>query len=137
MNWKVLIVLSFLMSVACGRQDLFIPEGNPATGKIVFSNYKCYSCHKVQGESFPAPSAITPTFVPFGQGEIGTRAYIMESIIAPSHRFAIPRPPAGQTSNEQNIQVGSRSRMKDYSKEMSVKEMLDLVAYLESLQKSK
>jgi len=134
MNWKLFTVLSLFFLANCSNQELFIPDGNPATGKIVFSNHQCYSCHEVEGENYPAPTAITPTYVSFGQGEIGSRAYLMESIIAPSHRFASPRPPAGQSVNDQNIRSGAKSRMRDYSKEMTVREMLDLVAYLESLE---
>ena len=136
MNWKFFLALSFLILAACGSQSLYIPDGNPATGKIVFSNYRCYSCHDVKGESYPAPSAITPTYISFGQGDIGSREYLMESIIAPSHRFAIPRPPVGQKYSDQNIRSGTRSRMRDYSNEMTVREMLDLVAYIESLEQA-
>ena len=133
---RLFFAFCLLTLAGCGSgETLFIPDGNPMAGKIVFSDPKCYSCPEVEGEDFPSPSAISPTFVSVGKGSIGTRAYLVESIIAPSHRFATPRPPAGQSVDQKNILVGSRSRMKDFSAELSVREMLDLVAYLESLNK--
>jgi len=62
------------------------------------------------------------------------RLYLLESIIAPSHQFAQPRPPAGQTSSEQNIKAGTRSRMSDYSEQLTVRELCDLVSYLDTIQ---
>jgi hypothetical protein len=134
MNWKMLAAVFLLAFAACSSQEFFIPEGSPMAGKVVFSEHRCYACHEVKGEDFPAPSAIPSTFVSFGPGEFKSREYLMESVIAPSHRFALPRPPRGQTAGEENIKSGNKSRMANYSDTLTVREMLDLVAYLESVQ---
>lgn len=129
-----LISLLLLVS-SCGGESFYFPEGDAEAGKQVFAELKCYACHEVVGEDYPDPSAITPTFVPLGAtGEQKPRLYLVESIIAPSHQFAQPRPPAGQTSSEQNIKAGTRSRMSDYSEQLTVRELCDLVSYLDTIQ---
>jgi hypothetical protein len=134
---RMLFSLIFLLIAlsSCGGESFYFPEGDAEAGKQVFTELKCYACHEVVGEDFPDPSAITPTFVALGAtGEQKPRLYLVESIIAPSHQFAQPRPPAGQTSSEQNIRAGTRSRMSDYSEQLTVRELCDLVSYLEAIQ---
>ncbi len=131
-----LILLPIALS-ACGGESIHFPQGDVQAGKQVFTELKCYSCHEVIGEDYPDPSAITPTLGALGAtGEKKPRLYLVESIIAPSHQFATPRPPAGQMTRDQNIQSGTRSRMSDYSEQLTVRELCDLVAYLESIQGS-
>jgi hypothetical protein len=86
------------------------------------------------GDVYPDPSAITPTFVTLGPPLKKSRPYLVESIIAPSHHFAEPQPPAGQTVAVENLKSGTKSRMTDYSDKLTVRQLLDLVAYLEHLQ---
>ena len=118
----------------CGGEMLHLPEGDPVAGRAVFEQFQCYGCHNVVGDSFPDPSAVTPTFVALGGGPAKSRAYLVESIIAPSHRFAKPQPPPGRTAGELNIRTGSGSRMMDYSDAMTVRQLFDLASYLETLQ---
>ncbi len=123
--------------MACSNESpsLFLPEGDAVAGRAVFSQFECYTCHEVKGDQFPAPTVITPTYVTLGAvSESRSRAYLAESIIAPSHRFATPRPPDGKTAGDVNIMSGNISRMTDFSDRMTVRQLLDLTTYLESLQ---
>jgi len=130
------VVAASLVLVACSKETLFLPDGDAGAGKAVFTQYQCYGCHEVKGDSFPAPTAITPTFVAIGAiGAPKTRTYFVESIIAPSHQFAIPQAPAGQSTGDNNIKMGSRSKMTDFSDQLTVRQLFDLVAYMEKLQK--
>lgn len=130
-------ILLLLALSACGGETVHFPEGDAKAGKQVFTELKCYSCHEVIGEDYPDPSAITPTFVPLGAtGEVKPRLYLVESIIAPSHQFAQPRAPEGQAAGDENIKAGTRSRMTDYSEQLTVRELCDLVSYLASIQGS-
>lgn len=124
-----------ILATACQGPTMYLPDGDPAAGKVVFEQSQCYGCHLVEGASFPEPTAITPTFVTLGKtGRQLTRPYLIESIIAPSHSFATPQPPEGEVAGDRNIRSGQRSRMTDYSDQLTVKELFDLVAYLEDLQ---
>jgi hypothetical protein len=121
--------------VGC-TETAYLPEGDPVAGKAVFEQLGCWECHEVVGGNYPDPSAIPPTYVALGSGE-GTqsRMFLMESIIAPSHQFARPSAPAGGAAGVENVKIGSKSRMADYSESLTVRELFDLVSYLEQLQR--
>lgn len=124
-----------LASVACGDDELFWPPGNAESGKVVFEELRCYSCHEVKGAEFPAPSAITPTYVPLGAtGKQHSRNYLLTSIIAPSHQFAEPSPPPEVKAGPENVMSGERSRMSDFTDRLTIRQLIDLVAYLQYLE---
>jgi mono/diheme cytochrome c family protein len=129
----LLVSMTVLGLGGCGSEALYLPEGDPVAGRAVFEQFQCYGCHEVVGDSFPAPSAITPTFVALGGAPAKSREYLVESIIAPSHPFAMPQPPPGRTAGDINVRTGVGSRMMDYSDSMTVRQLLDLAAYLETL----
>ncbi|UCF39021.1 MAG: c-type cytochrome [Acidobacteriota bacterium] len=134
MTARLIALLPILLLLGCAEERLFLPDGNAVAGKQAFTDMQCYACHEVPGEDYPAPSAITPTFVDLDAERLEqTRHQLVESIIAPSHRFAAPEPPEGETAGDLNIRSGTKSRMSDYSDRMTVGQMLDLVAYLEEL----
>src|SRR5262245_28651888 len=41
-----------------------MPAGDPAAGRRVFVDFKCYACHAVRGEQFPLPPGATATAGP-------------------------------------------------------------------------
>ena len=135
------IVGALVLAVGCGP-SLYLPEGDAEAGRKAFAALECHHCHSVLGEDFPAPVADPP--VPFVLGspmEKKSRQYLAESIIAPSHRFAKPRPeiiydspPVIVERKYENIKEGEKSRMGDFDDAMTVGEWFDLVAYLDSLQ---
>ena len=116
MRSKILpILVLFLLMVGCS-ETAYLPEGDPVAGRMVFEQLACWECHEVVGDDFPDPSAIPPTYVALGARE-GTksRSFLMESVIAPSHQFASPSPPQGEAVGDENVRIGTRSRMTDYS----------------------
>lgn len=130
-----------LLAAACspGGAELYVPEGEAEAGREVFAALECHSCHRVLGEDFPAPTAEPPVPVPLGSPmNKKSRQYLAESIIAPSHRFA--KPPdliIGLNILEQeyeDIEEGGVSRMGFFNDALTVREWVDLVAYLDSLQ---
>lgn len=134
---KIPTLLLLVPLLGCTSYDL--PEGDAAAGRVAFEEMQCYTCHLVEGEDFPEPTAEPPVSVVLGSSENQkSREYLAESIIAPSHRFA--RPPAEMIASEpplyvqdeyENIKEDSQSRMGDYSEAMTVRQWLDIVAYLE------
>jgi mono/diheme cytochrome c family protein len=107
-----------------------VPAGDAAVGKQVFEKMQCFSCHTVRGQRFGDPSQN-----PGGIGPDLTAAhgrlppeYLAESIVLSSRVLA-----HGQFRAAYRAADGT-SQMGDYSEIMTVRELIDLVAFLRSLQ---
>lgn len=117
--------------------------GDPLAGKVAFQELGCCGCHRVAGEVLPIPTVDPPVPVVLGSSlDRKSRAYLAESIIHPDYRLARPRPviasdpPVLPPRRYENITVDGHSRMRDYAHRLTVKQWLDLVAYLEQVQSS-
>ena len=75
----------------------------------------------------PSPAAMPQVMVKLGGEVYSTITYgkLVTSIINPSHEFA-----RGYSS--ELIQSGGKSRMPDYGEVMTVRQMTDVVAFLQS-----
>lgn len=101
------------------------PKGDPAKGRQVFAKLECYSCHEVKGEKFPAPTdkaKVGPELSMMGPRH--EALYFAEAIINPG---AAIEPGKGYSAAD-----GS-SKMPSYNDSMLVQEVVDLVAFLQSL----
>jgi putative copper export protein/mono/diheme cytochrome c family protein len=98
-----------------------LPSGDARRGREVFARLECYRCHRVRGESYPAPSAAGPELT--GIGGHHPAGYIAESILNPN---AVIVEGPGYTGPD------GRSTMPEYRNVLSVADLLDLVAYLEA-----
>jgi mono/diheme cytochrome c family protein len=106
--------------------SLYLPDGDPEPGRVAFAEMQCFVCHEVGGDTFPPPHASEPVPIRLGPHlAVQPRGQLFESIIAPSHR--IPGPMEG-------VQRGELSRMGDYSEAMTVRQLIDIVAYLQALE---
>jgi mono/diheme cytochrome c family protein len=104
-----------------------LPNGDVERGKAVFAEMRCHTCHRVPGADFPAPTADPPVPVVIG-GEVPytrTDGELVTAIINPSHKIA-------HGLREELVKRGDASRMPNYGDLMSVRQMIDLVAYLHS-----
>lgn len=135
-------LLGFLTLAGCSRT--YLPRGDVEAGRVAFQEMGCPACHRVRGEAFPAPVADPP--LPFVLGSAGdrkSREYLAESIIAPSHQFARPQPrllsehPFGgvEAQEYKNVREGDESRMGDCGDNLTVRRWLDLVEFLDAVQK--
>ena len=103
----------------------YMPNGDPAKGQTVFVAMQCHACHSVAGVALPPPVAEPAVPVVLG-GEVPrprTDGELTASIIAPSHRIRY----RGDT-----VKSGQLSRMGDFSEAMTVRDLIDLVAFLQS-----
>ena len=101
-----------------------LPPGDPATGRAVFEKLECFQCHAVQAESVPTSSANPqPGPALTGMGDRHPVAYLAESILYPN---AVIVTGSGHTGDD------GLSIMPDYRESLSVSELIDLVAYLQS-----
>jgi len=125
----VIAVLA-IIAVSCAQQeeqpavattsDFFLPVGDVAAGRQAFVDLKCYSCHAVPDDpEMPPPDG--QINAPECGGELAskTREYIADSIISPSHII----PPPEMESPMENLRA-----------EMTVKQLIDLVAFCGSTQ---
>ena len=128
----VLAALAALLCGGCGVEPkaatgFRLPDGDADTGRETFVRLSCNSCHTVRGEDLPAPETPGPLRVQLG-GEVSrakTYGELVTSVINPSHRL-IRGYPESQTA------VDSQSRMPNYNDTMTVTELIDLVAFLQT-----
>lgn len=97
------------------------PVGDAPRGKGLYERFGCYTCHAVRGETFPAPTAAGPDLT--GMGAHHPAAYFVESIVNPA---------AVLVDGPGYIGADGRSAMPAYP-DMTVAQLVDLVAYLRSL----
>ena len=128
--WALAMLLAAAMACGAGRHSSsgfrLPPDGNPAQGKIEFVALGCNTCHRVSGVDLPAPTVQPAVPVVLG-GQVNTDpadGYLVASIINPSHRLAAyPR---------NMIASGEQSRMPSYADHISVRQLTDLVAFLQA-----
>ena len=99
--------------------------GDPARGRAVFVKFECFACHQVKGETFPRP------------GPGGTEGPELSSMAAlhPPEFFAeaIINPGAVIDKGRGYEAPDGTSKMLSYNEDLTVQELVDLVAYLVSL----
>jgi uncharacterized protein involved in high-affinity Fe2+ transport len=103
------------------------PAGDPVTGRAVFEKLECFQCHAIRGQVFAdsSPSASKPGPELTGMGAHHPAAYLAESVLNPN---AVIVTGPGYTDTD-----GS-SIMPDFRDSLSVSELIDLVAFLKSLE---
>lgn len=129
-NYSFLVLLALLL---CGCESgphssngFRLPDGNAQKGKAAFVAYGCHTCHQVANSDLPKPTVQPPVPVILG-GVVEspmTDGYLVTSIIYPSYRLA-PYP-------KEQITARGESRMPHFSDKMTVQELTDIVAFLQS-----
>ncbi len=126
-----------LTTLGCDQQDrgFNLPKGNVEQGRMTFILMQCNHCHSVTGGKQAGTKGVDwdgaelegSVHVTLGGKvtRIKTYADLVTSIINPNHKLS--RGPDPGTMTE-----AGESRMRDYNSVMSVQELIDLVAYLES-----
>jgi mono/diheme cytochrome c family protein len=102
-----------------------VPDGDPKAGRALFAKLECYSCHRVAGEKFPGSGTerqVGPDLT--GMGSEHPAEYLAEAILNPN-AVIITEP--GYTGQD------GLSIMPSYADLLTLKEWVDLVAYLKSL----
>ena len=104
-----------------------MPAGDAEAGKAAFEKMQCYSCHKVPGAGLPqerTSGGVGPDLVP-GYSALPA-GFLAESIIN-SHQYI------SGTIEKYTGQDKVSSKMGDYSSVMTVRELIDIVAFLKHL----
>lgn len=125
--FRPVMAASVLLIVGCDLEKsprgFRLPDGNIDKGKAAFNSLKCYSCHSISGENFPAPTSFN---IPLGGETARIRTYgeLVTSIINPSHVIS------GRYREE--LRKATESPMTNFNETMTVAQMIDLVAFLQS-----
>jgi mono/diheme cytochrome c family protein len=102
----------------------YLTMGNAVAGRTAFLELKCNTCHAVAGERLNgrAPGRGGPGL---GTAEaLQSPDEIARSIAAPGHAISDEAGPWRENG---------KSRMPDYAQVMTVRQLMDLVAYIRSL----
>lgn len=125
-----IIVVLAIVAASCAQEqeepaivttsDFFLPVGDAAAGREAFVALECYSCHAVPKDPEMPPPTGEVVGPECGDTLAGkSREFIADSIISPSH--IIPPPEVD-------------SPMLELRAEMSVQQLIDLVAFCNSEQ---
>jgi len=125
-----LIVLFVL--VGCDNQrdsseGFRLPAGDAESGAAIYVAMSCGSCHGIPGEGEgDAPAGMKTLTLGGTSSNLPSDGYLVTSIINPSHVIKI------QPGIESTLPSG-QSRMLDFNDVLSVRQLTDLVAYLQTL----
>ena len=100
------------------------PPGDAIRGRAIFMRLRCFVCHAVPDDRMPTPSKPGPNLAGAARHHPG---YLVESIVNPNAKI-VDGP--GYTDDR------GLSTMPDYGAQMTVRDLVDLVAFLKSLDES-
>jgi len=104
-----------------------MPAGDPEAGRAAFEKMECYSCHKVAGAGFPKERSSGGIGPDLGAGYNKLPAGFLAESIINSHQYI-----SGTLEKYTGLDKVS-SKMGDYSSIMTVRELIDIVAFLKHL----
>lgn len=102
------------------------PDGDPQAGKDAFVRVGCAACHEVRGvDGIPAPTVDPPVPVIFGGRSPSrpTPERLVECIVNPDVHISL-------SHRRDEVQIGDQSRMSDFTRALTVRELIDIVAFL-------
>ena len=128
---RLFALVPMLALVACGEPqgpDFALPEGDVDAGRSLFISYGCIGCHVIPNSDLPEPAEEGPVRVVLGGRVSRVKTYpeLVTSIINPSHRLT------GRFNRPEEVSRDGESLMVVYNDVMTVTELINLVAFLES-----
>ena len=132
---KLFLFIPFMAAMALAACDLRptsgygfrLPDGDPDQGKLVFIEKQCSSCHLIVGMDELRGDAGHEMAVSIGgmTTKIDTYGQLVTSVINPSHRIA-------RAYRDEKYSDDGESMMRNYNNELTVSELIDLVAFLQA-----
>ena len=103
-----------------------LPDGDAEAGRETFLVMQCHECHTLSGVQLPGIPGQEPPYVELGGEVTKVKTYgeLVTAIINPSHKLA--RGYAAEI-----VADDGKSRMRVYNDVMTVKQLNDLVMYLQ------
>ena len=128
---------AMLVLAACDSESkvqakgFHLPAGDIEVGKTLFVELKCFKCHSVAGVKIPDDDLPSLPEIILG-GEVNrVKSYgeLVTSIISPEH---VVSPKYLAILSEEEKKRGAESPMPVFNEEMTVQQLIDLVAFLHS-----
>jgi len=124
------MIFAALMLAACeetGSRGFSLPKGDVDAGKAAFIKFQCGTCHIVAGMEKLREGVETAMSLPIGGETIRIQTYgdLVTSVINPSHFISKKYP-------DTEVAVNGQSKMRNYNDVLTVRELIDLVEYLQS-----
>ncbi|MEO9870621.1 hypothetical protein [Ekhidna sp.] len=121
-----------LLVSSCNEQarGFALPEGEVLEGKVIYMKFSCNECHSISDIEWKGGS--DSLNIPLGGEVTNKKTYggLVTSVINPSHEIAQQYKQEGST--EEGL-----SKMENYNEVMTIQELIDLVAFLQSEYKIK
>lgn len=104
-----------------------LPPGDIERGQALFVEYRCTTCHTVRDLDLPAPTEAGPVKVSLGGRVSRLASYeeLVTSIVNPSHKLV-------RFGKAEELTADGESLMTVYNDVMTVSDLIDLVAFLDS-----
>ena len=122
-------LVAVLVVAACQPEPaaFALPEGDVERGQALFVEYQCTACHTIRDLDLPEPQTTGPVKVTLGGrvSKLATYEELVTSIVNPSHKLVRFGKPEELTSDGESL-------MAVYNDVMTVTDLIDLVAFLDS-----
>lgn len=123
-------IAAIALAVGCNDpksgRGFTLPDGDAELGQALFVELQCGACHLVTELALPRPQDPELTIVLGGEvRRIKSYGQLVTSVINPSHRLA-----KGYAEHE--VAVEGVSKMRNYNDTLTVSQLIDLVAFLQS-----
>ena len=131
--FKLVLMVSFVSILpGCNvgeewQNEIHLPAGDATKGEELFASVGCVSCHAVGDAEFEDSAEAGGVFVRLGSETGGRMSYgqLVTSVVNPSHRLA-PK------YFSENIKNDGESLMANYNDELTVTQLTDIVAFLQT-----
>ncbi len=127
MRFAILVLVlgvSFTVPAYGGEQKIaFVSYGDVSAGRTAFMDLKCSRCHRVLGDpALPKPASGIAAPILGGLNKEHSTEELSQAMVTPTHSMA--------TGFEVN--ADGTSPMFDFSRAMTVRQLIDIVAYLKA-----
>ena len=122
----IISLAPFLAGCEGQSRGFALPQGDKEAGAATFVLLNCNHCHSISGAIEKLPDGDANISYELGGEVTRIRTYgdLVTSIINPSHKLS--------RVNAEYVTEEGQSRMRRYNDFMTVQELVDLTAYLES-----
>ena len=132
-TWVLLLLSGFFLFMACRQESrgFVLPEGDIESGKQLFTTLYCTDCHSMAGIAWTGTEGTGAPQVKLGGDVTTLKSYgeLVTSVINPSHKISQRNLTDQQLTNPEG---GSMMAARCYNEVMTVQQLVDLIAFLQS-----